>query len=76
LGFIQRCSAIFLQGLITTKTNNDAQTVAFITIGADRNTTDNLSTVTAGKAQLAGALAMNSADYSVAQLVILDAQNT
>jgi hypothetical protein len=69
-------SANELQCLITAKTNNDAQTIAFITSGADRNTTDNLSTVSAGKAQLAGALGLNPADYSVAQLVILDAQNT
>ena len=69
-------SANELQRIITAKVNNDQQTVAFVVSGAGRNTTDTLGSVTAGKAQLAGALGLNPADYTIAQLITLDAANT
>lgn len=65
-----------LQRIINAQVNNDAETVAYIKSGEDRVTSDIPGTVTAGKAQLAGVLGVNPADYTVAQLVTLDAQHT
>ena len=69
-------SANELQRIINAKVNNDTETVAYVVSGQDRVNADIPGTVTAGKAQLAGVLGLNPADYTVAQLVTLDAQHT
>ncbi|MEO5619762.1 MAG: hypothetical protein ABIQ85_02485 [Cypionkella sp.] len=60
-----------LQLIINAQRENKPNDVAYILSGADRAKTADSST--AGKAQLAGALGVNAADYTLAQLVALDA---
>lgn len=48
--------------------DNDAQTVAFYTAGSNHDTRGGLGEVSPGKAQLAAALGVNPADYTLDQL--------
>lgn len=66
-------SARELQMILDAQRSNDPDQVGFILSGANRKAVDAVGTVTPGKQQLAASLGLNAADYTLAQLVTLDA---
>jgi hypothetical protein len=69
-------SASELQLIINAQAKNDLDDVSAILSGASRVSVDGTGTVSAGKAQLAAALGLNPADYTLAQLTALDYDNS
>ena len=66
-------SASELQMILNAQRNNEPEQAAYVISGANRKAVDAVGTVTAGKAQIAALLGLNPADYTLAQLVALDA---
>ncbi len=62
-----------LNRIIKAKIDNDRETVAYVVSGTNRTAPDAAGTVTPGKAQIASLLGVNAADYSLAQLVAMEA---
>lgn len=67
-------SASELQLIINANRENEPDQAAFIISGTNRKAVDAVGTVTAGKAQFAAELGVNAADYTLAQLVALNAE--
>ncbi len=63
-----------LQVLIEAKRDNDIERARFILSGENRKGASPTSAVSPGKAQLAAALGLNAADYSLAELARLHAE--
>lgn len=63
-----------LQRLITARTNNDDEAVAFILSGENREEANPASVVTPGEAQIANILGVDAADYTLAELTALYAE--
>lgn len=60
-----------LQLLLRAQSENDEETIRFILSGDNRKSANPAEVVTPGKAQLASALGVNPADYTLAELIAL-----
>jgi hypothetical protein len=64
-----------LQAIINAQRDMQPEVVKYIVSGENRVNNDAVGTVTPGKAQIAARLGLNPADYTLSQLVALDAQS-